>query len=675
MPWNDTAQLNYLDPNVREAIIQTILHVARKFPIIRFDAAMTLAKKHYQRLWFPQPGSGGDIPSRAEHALTREQFDARMPVEFWREVVDRVAAEAPDTLLLAEAFWLMEGYFVRTLGMHRVYNSAFMNLLRNEDNAEFRKVLKNTLEFDPEILKRYVNFMNNPDEKTAQEQFGDGDKYFGICTLMATMPGLPMFGHGQVEGFTEKYGMEYYRPYWEEEPDSFLMERHEKDIFPLLKRRDLFSGIKNFLLYDFFTGEGTVNEDVFAYSNGNQYERALIVYHNHFGSTRGWIHQSASYLNKDADKLENTTLFAGLGLKEAPNQFVIFKDSSSNLEFIRSSQEIQHRGLYFELDAYECHVLIEFRCIQDLPSGQYAHLDAYLNGRGVPSIDGAIQELMLAPILTPMKELINADSLRLLNQSRVIEQEQKINAERLQIHEEKFRHFLESIKDFVSSDTDIHSVVKENYRGLEAILKLPVFASRYPFPGSKKYEKILKNILHNLGDYPFVWYVLMIWNDLRLMGQVITLEDESADISRSWLEEWGMQQIIHDILLDLGLDSGQAQSGVTMIKLLITQQNWVFNLNDQTSLGLMESWLSREDIRSFLNVNRYREKLWFTKESFESLLWWMMTIALIRSVADPEISLAESVEYLFDAYQLTDKILTAGTESEYQIQKLLDGLK
>ena len=61
-----------------------------------------------------------------------------MPVEFWREVVDRVAAEVPGTLLLAEAFWMMEGYFVRTLGMHRVYNSAFMNLLRDEDNEHYR---------------------------------------------------------------------------------------------------------------------------------------------------------------------------------------------------------------------------------------------------------------------------------------------------------------------------------------------------------------------------------------------------------------------------------------------------------------------------------------------------------------------------------------------------------
>ena len=71
MPWNDTAQLNYLNPEVREAVIQTIIAVARKFPIIRFDAAMTLAKKHFQRLWFPEPGTGGAIPSRSEHSLSR----------------------------------------------------------------------------------------------------------------------------------------------------------------------------------------------------------------------------------------------------------------------------------------------------------------------------------------------------------------------------------------------------------------------------------------------------------------------------------------------------------------------------------------------------------------------------------------------------------------------------
>ena len=81
--------------------------------------------------------------------------------------MDRVAAEVPDTLLLAEAFWLMEGYFVRTLGMHRVYNSAFMHMLRDEKNAEYQQVLRETVAFDHRILGRYVNFMSNPDERSA----------------------------------------------------------------------------------------------------------------------------------------------------------------------------------------------------------------------------------------------------------------------------------------------------------------------------------------------------------------------------------------------------------------------------------------------------------------------------------------------------------------------------
>lgn len=268
MPWNDTAQLNYLLSDVREKVLQQILQVARNFPIIRFDAAMTLAKKHFQRLWFPEPGSGGDIPTRSQNALSKARFDELFPVEFWREVVDRTAREVPDTLLLAEAFWLMEGYFVRTLGMHRVYNSAFMNMMRNEENAKYRSVIKNTIEFDPDILKRFVNFMNNPDERTAVEQFGKGDKYFGICLLMVTLPGLPMLGHGQIEGYSEKYGMEYRRAYLDESPDQDLVSRHQREIFPLIHQRHLYSGVDLFRMYDFYRSDGSIDEDVFAFSNG-----------------------------------------------------------------------------------------------------------------------------------------------------------------------------------------------------------------------------------------------------------------------------------------------------------------------------------------------------------------------------------------------------------------------
>src|SRR5581483_232962 len=306
-PWNDTAQLDYLKAQVREQVIQTILNVARQFPVIRFDAAMTLAKKHFERLWYPLPGEKDTIPSRGEYAMTKAEFDAAMPEEFWREVVDRVAVEAPDTLLRAEAFWLMEGYFVRTLGMHRLYDGALIHMLRDEKNLEYRLVIKNTIEFDPEILNRYVNFMNNPDERTAVDQFGKGDKYFGVCTMMVTMPGLPMFGHGQIEGFGERYGMEFRTAMLDESPDPYLVERHARVIFPLLHKRYLFAGVENFLLYDVYRADGSVEENVFAYSNRvatpHGDESSLVAYNNSYNTVRGRIRLSAAYRDKTQDKL------------------------------------------------------------------------------------------------------------------------------------------------------------------------------------------------------------------------------------------------------------------------------------------------------------------------------------------------------------------------------------
>ncbi|MBL8063170.1 MAG: alpha-amylase [Anaerolineales bacterium] len=390
-PWNDTAQLDYSKPEVREAVIQVILHVARNFPVIRFDAAMTLAKKHIQRLWFPEPGAGGAIPSRSQFGMTKPEFDEKIPVEFWREVVDRVAAEVPDTLLLAEAFWLMEGYFVRTLGMHRVYNSAFMHMLRDEDNAKYRMAIKNTLEFDPQILKRYVNFMNNPDEKTAVEQFGKGDKYFGICTVLSTLPGLPMFGHGQVEGFSEKYGMEFRRPKWEETQDDGLIQAHDWRIFPLLHRRFLFADVENFLLFDLYQPNGSVDENVFAYSNRHNDERGLVIYHNKFADTKGWVKNSAATLDKGSGKLNQRTLAEGLGLPR--EGYVIFKDYSSQLEYIRSCKEVWEKGMYVELGAYQSHAFMDFRFVGDKEWGE---IYRSLNGAGVPSMQAEWRRLFAA---------------------------------------------------------------------------------------------------------------------------------------------------------------------------------------------------------------------------------------------------------------------------------------
>lgn len=676
-PWNDTAQLNFLRADVRQAVIQTILHVARQFPIIRLDAAMTLTKKHFQRLWFPQPGTGGDIPSRADFALTKEQFDAAMPAEFWREVVDRVAVEAPDTLLLAEAFWLMEGYFVRTLGMHRVYNSAFMNMLRDEKNANYRSVIKNTLEFDPEILKRYVNFINNPDEKTAVEQFGKGDKYFGVVTLMVTLPGLPMFGHGQIEGLSERYGMEFRRAMWDEPIDEHLVWRHEREIFPLLHHRYLFAGVENFLLYDFFTPDGVVNEDVFAFSNRVANERGLVVYHNKYANTTGWIRTSAAYLDKTAGKLVQRSLGEGLGLHHSREYFVVMRDNVTGLEYLRNSGELWEKGLYIELGAYHRHVFIDFREVRDDVDRRYARLAALLNGRGVPSVDEALREMYLQPVHQPFRELMNAEMLRQLLNARVPRRGRtpfRLDVVLLDDIEEKFLRFAYAAKQFSGGVGDEGVLAKQVRREIEVLLGMTadhrqktVARARSTVIGQRSVLKYLRS--HLTGDA--AWATMFAWTFVHALAQVQGNGDGSTLLTTSWVErshlwidEWLLGKLIARAFQDFGLGEAQAWQAVAVIKLMTTHQHW-FELRDRRQSRaslLLNAWLEDEEARRFLQINRYNDTVWFNKEAFEALVGWMFAAAFV--------SLRQSKE-IVAVHQVVKALLKAERKSKYQIAKLL----
>lgn len=401
MPWNDTAQLNYLNPELRESVIQTILDVARQFKVIRFDAAMTLAKRHIQRLWYPEPGSGGDIPSRSAFSMNGADFNAALPTEFWREVVDRVAREVPDTLLLAEAFWMMEGYFVRTLGMHRVYNSAFMNMLKLEENSKFFEMIANTLEFDPRILQRFVNFLSNPDEDTAIAQFGKGDKYFGATLLMITLPGLPMFAHAQIEGFQEKYGMEYRRAYWDETPDEELVKRHREQIFPLMKQRHLFSGAGNFRLFPMLNSQGNRVDSVFAYTNRYENETSLVIVNNAYSSHSGWIKKAVPFnIDPAADQpvIIHDTLISALAMDNDNMQYLIFQEQLSKLWFIRQLDVLRDQGLFLELSGYESQVYLNFQLVSDDDATPWDKILEKLQGRGVADFAHIQRSLELEPI-------------------------------------------------------------------------------------------------------------------------------------------------------------------------------------------------------------------------------------------------------------------------------------
>jgi len=720
-PWNDTAQLDYLNPAVREQVIQTILHVARLFPVIRFDAAMTLAKRHFHRLWFPGPGASGAIPSRAEYGMSQAEFDRHMPHEFWREVVDRVAAEVPGTLLLAEAFWLMEGYFVRTLGMHRVYNSAFMVMLRDEDNAKYRSVIKNTLEFDPDIMKRYVNFMSNPDERTAIDQFGKGDKCFGVAALMATLPGLPMFGHGQIEGFTEKYGMEYYRPRYDETPDRWLVERHDREIAPLLKRRWLFAESSNFLLYDFFQDSGVVDESIFAYSNRNGIERALVVYNNRYGSTHGTVDFSTAYADKGAGELRQQRLHQGLGLSGDRDAILAFRDSLTGLEYLRRSGQLSTQGLRLDLHAYQCHVFLDWRELRATAEQPWDRLCDQLSGGGVASLDDALVNLELRPVHDALRLQLDSGVVRMLAdlaehpRSTPDGKDKALAEERKEFFDLAWRRcesFLRAAQTaYVSrlaqegkgetvqltSPALLGPVFRER---MQAAMRIPVIEAKFSHPWTAAARRVLPSPSPQFTATA-MWGPLLGWCVLELLAESIDadapelraldlfdrlrlrepfgqafgalgFEGEegwrvAARIKVVLLSEAGVGKPAKRTVADVeAISAFDSESPAALDEAVASTAGAVEEVARKESFALVPALWTDPDVRWLTGVHEAEGHAYLVRERYEELLWWLLMPSLLRMAGEKVLDRV-AIERMGS---MIDEALTAAEAAGYRIDKL-----
>ena len=662
MPWNDTAQLDHLKQEVRQAVVDLTLHVASKFSIIRFDAAMTLAKKHFQRLWYPVPGYGGDIPSRALQGISNAEFNRCFPVEFWRELVDRVAREAPNTLLLAEAFWLMEGYFVRSLGMHRVYNSAFMNMLKAEENSKYRDVIKNVLKFNPEILRRFVNFMNNPDEEPALEQFGKGDKYFGVATMMVTLPGLPMFGHGQVEGFAEKYGMEYRKAYWKETIDGDLVRRHEQEIFPIMRKRHLFSGVEEFVLYDVMNPEGWVNEDVFAYSNMSGDERALVVYNNRYAEAKGWIRNSVGMNVEFSGKrrIIHKSLGEGIKVKTDGHIYYLFQDHKTGLEYIRQGKDLAKNGLFIHLGAYKANVFLNFREVIDDAEGNYKRLAHYLAGRGVPDITAAFMELYLEKILIPFREITNAEMVRSLMQCAA----DKRPALLTQL-KETLLDLLGEIKRKSGGPGDAPALAEQICALIDGI---PHLVTLKGLPKSSM--KYLKSRMPSGKDPRYVGALLM-WAVVHRLGAIAREEDFGAQ-SRSWMDEWLLSKVIRENLEALGYDEGSTWYMHLLLKVLTRYQDFDADIERDAASTRISAMLVDTDVRQYLQVNEFEDVWWFNREAFENLIAWLFTISVLKTLALLPDDRAMIRDLLAKGQATIAWLEQTAYASEYKVELLID---
>jgi len=349
------------------------------------------------------------------------------------------------------------------------------------------------------------------------------------------------------------------------------------------------------------------------------------------------------------------------------------------------------------LEAYKCQVFTSFREVKDNEWHQYANLAAYLDGRGVPSIDDALKEIILQPVHQAYSELVNSGFFRWVITNRnlvpsLTDGETLSPAAYQQLLQEahgKVSLLVNEVQQITRSAGDYSHLVDENQANLIAILSLGHIQEFNRQLRGKKYQAairylhagFLKTSPWKNGD-TYAWCVLLGWLFTARMGEIISAENYE-EISRSWMDEWVLNKIFASTLNDLGLDERSSWRAETLVKLLTSHHSWWKTISaDKNKDGsgvyqLLSALLSDSEALSYLGVNRYQDILWFNKEAFEDFLWWLYIVAVVEitAPADQGAYTNDIGNSILVCYNEISKLLANAQASGYKLEKLLDLVK
>jgi len=201
-PWTDTLQLNYFNPLAREAMIGEIKNMSRHCDGFRCDMAMLILNDIFRKTW-------GWTLSDEQSAIPQE--------EFWSTARKSV----PDSILIAEAYWDTE-WELQQLGFDYTYDKRLYDRVVS---ASAKNIYLHLLA-DPAFQGKLTRFIENHDERRSAHVFGR-ERLEAPAVLFATLPGMKLYHHGQIEGKKIRIPVQM-RRVMHEAPDRGTVRLYEK---------------------------------------------------------------------------------------------------------------------------------------------------------------------------------------------------------------------------------------------------------------------------------------------------------------------------------------------------------------------------------------------------------------------------------------------------------------
>jgi glycosidase len=313
--WPDTLQLDYSNPDTKEAMTEELLKIARQCDGVRCDMAMLILPDIFEHTW------------------------GRKSLPFWCEATSLVRKSSPDFCFMAEVYWERE-WALQQQGFDYTYDKRLYDRLRAGNAGPVREHLQAPIAYQSKLAR----FLENHDEQRAAAAFPLAiQQAAAVVTYLS--PGLRFFHQGQLEGRKKRISPHLARGP-QEMPEPALQEFYE-NLLAILRRKITHQGDWQ-LLECRRAWDDNWTADCFICFAWQETKNELLLVAVNYSSN-----QSQCYVRLPFADLET-------------GQWHL-QDQINHGQYERNGSDLLLRGLFLDLPAWQCHAFLISR-LPDSPA-------------------------------------------------------------------------------------------------------------------------------------------------------------------------------------------------------------------------------------------------------------------------------------------------------------------
>ncbi|MCK9219042.1 MAG: alpha-amylase family glycosyl hydrolase [Bacteroidales bacterium] len=304
--WQDVVQMNAFHPDLRKAILETILQIANQCDGIRCDMAMLVMNDIFEKTWQQKAGS-------------------KPMLDYWEEIIPATKRHHEGFLFIAEAYWDME-WNLQQQGFDYCYDKRLYDRLESRNPATILQHISAPLDFQSKLLR----FIENHDEPRAAAIFKPFTEK-ALAVAFSTLPGARLFHEGQLEGRKVKLPVFLCRR--SPEPVNFALQSFYCKLLSEISLPVFHQGC-----WSLFQTSGWVDNHTFSY---------LLSW--------GWKGEGTSYLiiiNMSEKDSQGKVRIDWQDLRGSNWQL---DDPFSGQSYLREGSELLNPGLYVSLEPWSFH--------------------------------------------------------------------------------------------------------------------------------------------------------------------------------------------------------------------------------------------------------------------------------------------------------------------------------